>query len=171
MGSVEIRRATAADAERLCDVARETFIATFGRLYPPEDLAQFLAEAHSADQYAAWAADAANGLWLAEQHGRAVGYALAGRCTLPHPEVTPDCGELKRLYVTPATQGGGTGGLLLRTALDWLHRPGRHIWLGVFSENHGAQRLYARHGFERAGDYIFHVGRVRDLEYILRRKD
>jgi RimJ/RimL family protein N-acetyltransferase len=39
----------------------------------------------------------------------------------------------------------------------------------VWSENLGAQRFYARHGFERVGTYAFPVGRVRDLEFILRR--
>jgi RimJ/RimL family protein N-acetyltransferase len=39
----------------------------------------------------------------------------------------------------------------------------------VWSGNHGAQRFYARHGYEKVGTYEFPVGRVRDLEYILRR--
>jgi len=40
----------------------------------------------------------------------------------------------------------------------------------VWSENHGAQRLYARHGFEHVGDYDFVVGNIRDHEFILRRR-
>ena len=52
----------------------------------------------------------------------------------------------------------------------WLLRDGpRTLWVGVWSENFGAQRFYARHGFERVGTYAFPVGRVRDLEFILRR--
>ncbi len=64
----------------------------------------------------------------------------------------------------------GWGGRLLQTALDWLQREGpRTLWLGVWSENHGAQRLYARHGFHKVGDYLFPVGAINDLEFILRR--
>ena len=55
-------------------------------------------------------------------------------------------------------------------ALAWLEKDGpRTLWIGVWSENLGAQRFYARHGFGRVGSYEFPVGRVRDLEYILRR--
>ena len=50
-----------------------------------------------------------------------------------------------------------------------LFRPPRRLWIGVWSENLGAQRLYARRGFEQVGTYAFAVGRVRDHEFILRR--
>jgi ribosomal protein S18 acetylase RimI-like enzyme len=39
----------------------------------------------------------------------------------------------------------------------------------VWSENFGAQRFYARYGFEKAGEYLFPVGDTNDLEFILRR--
>jgi diamine N-acetyltransferase len=77
---------------------------------------------------------------------------------------------LKRLYVSSDVQNGGWGGTLFRTALDWLERDGpRTVWISVWSENFGAQRFYARHGFEKVGEYEFPVGRVRDREFMLRR--
>ena len=36
---------------------------------------------------------------------------------------------------------------LLDAALAWLERPGRKLWLGVWSGNSGAQKLYGRRGF------------------------
>ena len=57
----------------------------------------------------------------------------------------------------------------MRIALDWLARPGRMLWIGVWSKNLGAQRLYARHGFQKVGEYKFAVGNTRDDEFILRR--
>jgi GNAT superfamily N-acetyltransferase len=80
-------------------------------------------------------------------------------------------GELKRLYLLQQAQNGGWGGRLFQTALDWLQRDGpRTLWIGVWSRNFGAQRFYARHGFEHVGDYEFPVGSVRDHEFILRRR-
>jgi len=165
-----LRKASPADAETLTELGRTTFAETFAHLYAPKDLAAFQAEAHTPERYAAWAVDPDYGLWISEQDGRPIGYALAGPCHLPHPEVTPDCGELWRVYVRREAQGSGLGGRLLTTALDWLARPGRDLWIGVWSENHGAQRLYARHGFEKVGEYEFPVGEHRDHEFILRRK-
>ena len=66
--------------------------------------------------------------------------------------------------------GSGLGAQLLNITLDWLGGFGRRLWLGVWSENHGAQRLYARHGFEKVGEYVFKVGETRDQEFILRRE-
>jgi ribosomal protein S18 acetylase RimI-like enzyme len=43
------------------------------------------------------------------------------------------------------------------------------IVLGVFSENLGGQKFYARQGFEKIGEYYFAVGDHRDHEFILRR--
>ena len=165
-----IRRATPADAAVVGDLGRRTFAETFGHLYPPADLARFLEAAHGERRVRDDLADPASAVWLAVRDGQAVGYALAGPCALPHPDVTPASGELKRLYLLGAHQNGGLGGRLFAAALAWLQRDRpRDIWIGVWSENFGAQRFYARHGFEPAGEYGFRVGDTIDRELILRR--
>ncbi len=169
MSGVGLRSAEANDAEMLSALGRTTFTETFGYRYSAEDLGTFLITEHTPEKYAAWATDDRYGLWIAEQGGEVLGYALAGPCALPHPEVTPACGELKRIYVLAKAQGAGAGSALLRQSLDWLDKPGRKLWIGVWSENYGAQRLYARHGFEQVGTYDFMVGACRDHEFILRR--
>ena len=99
-----------------------------------------------------------------------IGYVTACPAHLPHPDVAPGDGEVQRLYILRGYQGGGRGILLLRTALEWLERDGpRTLWIGVWSENHGAQRFYARHGFEIVGEYSFMVGDHADREFITRR--
>ncbi|MGZ3404232.1 MAG: N-acetyltransferase family protein, partial [Phenylobacterium sp.] len=115
-------------------------------------------------------ADPAKASWLAEADGAAVGYASVGPCALPHSEVTPACGELKRIYLTAAWQGTGLAARLYSEAVAWLEREGpRTIWLGVWSENLKAQRFYARQGFAKVGEYGFQVGGTVDREFILRR--
>ena len=62
------------------------------------------------------------------------------------------------------------GKSLMQIAMDWLLADGpRTLWVGVWNENFGAQRFYARYGFEKAGDYLFPVGRTNDHEFIFRR--
>ena len=169
-GALVIRRAGVGDAQALAAIGRTTFAETFGHLYPPADLAAFLAESHSVEVARADLANPEKAVWLAQDNGEVVGYALAGPCKLPHPEVTPRCGELQRIYLAAGRQGGGAGSRLLRQALAWLEKDGpRRLWIGVWSENHGAQRLYARHGFEVVGAYQFVVGQTRDHELIMRR--
>src|SRR5476651_25883 len=94
-----IRRAGPADAQALAAIGQATFTETFAHLYPLEDLAAFLAEAHSVERARADLVNPAKAVWLVEADGAAVGYALAGPAKLPHPEVTPACGELDRIYL------------------------------------------------------------------------
>ena len=165
-----IRRAGPADAEVLRDLGEESFRHAFEHLYHPDDTAAYVAHAYSPERIRADLADPASGMWIVEQDGRAVGYALAGPCKLPHAEVTPDCGELKRIYFLREHQGGGLGRALFGEVMAWLQADGpRTVWIGVWSENHGAQRFYGRHGFEKVGEYDFPVGRQIDHEFIMRR--
>ena len=165
-----IRRATVGDAEALSRIGISTFTDTFGHLYPDEDLQDFLRTNYSIDECARLLGNDAYAAWLLENNGVAVGYALAGQCGLLHPEVTPDDGELKRLYLAKSARSGGWGGRLFEQALAWLERDGpRRIWISVWSENLGAQRFYARWGFSKVAEYEFAVGRVRDHEFMFRR--
>ena len=159
-----IRRAGLDDAPVLATLGARTFTESFGQLYSDEDLQAFLDESHTPAAYARVLADPGYALWLAVENGEAIGYALAGPSGLPHADVAPGDGELKRLYMLASAQGGGIG------ALEWLERDGRRtLWISVWSENYGAQRFYARYGFEHVGEYEFIVGRQRDREFIFRR--
>jgi ribosomal protein S18 acetylase RimI-like enzyme len=170
MSAPTIRRATSEDADTLSRIGAQTFTETFGHLYPVEDLAAFLVYAYGIERTRADLADPAKASWLVERDGKTIGYASAGPAGLPHDDLKPTDGELYRLYILAAHQGGGVGRRLLDTVLAWLERDGpRTLWIGVWSLNHGAQRLYRRLGFEKVGDYIFPVGQTRDEEFILRR--
>ena len=158
VGGATIRRATPVDARVLSPLSERAFTGTFGHLYSAEDLQTFLRESYAVEAYASLLADPACACWLLERDGEAVGYALAGPCGLPHADVAPGDGELKRIYLLPHAQGAGDGDRLFLAAMAWLERDGpRTLWIGVWSENHRALRFYARHGFEQA-------------EFILRRR-
>ncbi len=168
--SFVIRRAALADADLARDLTMRTFAETFGHLYPPEDLAQFFRTAYTLDAFERLLSSDTHALWLLECDQRAIGHALAGPCILPHPDAVPHDGEIQRLYILKEAHNGGWGGKLMRTALDWLERgEPRTLWIGVWSENQGAQRFYGRYGFEKVGEYLFPVGKTNDREFILRR--
>ncbi len=168
--NLSLRRATLDDADTVSSLGARTFTQTFEHLYPPEDLETFLAHAYGLERTRADLAHPDKATWLLEDDGEAIGYASAGPCDLPHDDVRPGDGELKRIYVLKEHQGGGKGSMLMHAALAWLEKDGpRPLWIGVWSENFGAQRLYERMGFAKVGEYFFPVGEVRDLEFILRR--
>jgi len=168
--NLAIRRAEPGDAAALSRIAMQTFTDTFGHMYPDEDLQDFLRTNYAVAEWTRQLSDDTYAVWLLEDDGDAVGYAQAGPCGLPHADVTPDDGELKRLYVLSRASNSGWGGRLFEQALEWLQRDGpRTIWISVFSQNLGAQRFYARWGFAKFAEYEFPVGRVRDHEFMFRR--
>lgn len=171
MTPLSVRRADANDADALTSVSRDTFVETFGHLYTPEDLAWHLDHAYAAEKYRDALEEQGAAAWLLEDEaGNVAGYAFAGPCGLPHDDVQPGDLELKRLYLRRSQHNGGWGAKLFAEAEDWMRRNGpAAIWIGVWSGNEGAQRFYARHGYEKAGEYLYPVGEARDLEFILRK--
>lgn len=169
---ITIRRATAGDAPALAVLAAETFTETFGHLYRPADLAAFLATEQTAAHYRRLIGQPDVGVWLAEAaDGTLVGFLTAGPCKLPVPGREPAAGEIRQLYLRSSIQGRGLGSALLDTGLAWLRAQGHApLYIGVWSGNHGAQRLYGRRGFEKVGEYDFPVGEHLDREYILRER-
>lgn len=169
-----IRRARPEDAEMLAFVGRRTFIETFvegfGIPYPEADLKAFLAKSFDVEATRTRLANPAEAWWVGETDGEIVAFANAGPNGLPHPEAKASHAELRRLYVSKAAQGLGLGTRLLDVSLAWMQANGDGpLWIGVWSGNLKAQKLYAAYGFEKAGEYQYPVGAWLDDEFILRR--
>jgi ribosomal protein S18 acetylase RimI-like enzyme len=163
-----LRPATLADAPALAKLGADSFVAAFGHLYRPEDLAAFLAEVHTPEAVAAEIAGEACTHRLAEEDG-----ALVAFCKLRHPtkfgEYTDarDPIELAQLYALPGYTGHGIGAQLMDWALGAARARGHDaVLLSVYAENFGAQRFYQRHGFAKIADITFRVGQHLDPEFL-----
>lgn len=174
MTDAVIRLARPEDAAALGALGRQTFIDTFvegfGIPYPEADLNAFLDASFDLEPTLKKLAEPGAAWWVADRDGELLAFANAGPNALPHPEARPEHMELRRLYVGKQAQGLGLGTKLLNLALEWMeaHSDGP-LWIGVWSGNAKAQRLYAAYGFEKAGEYEYPVGAWRDREFILRR--
>ena len=165
-----LRAATLDDAEALAELGRATFVAAFGHLYKPEDLAAFLAEYRTPAKYRAHLADPPTLIEVAEVDGRLGAFCLIvrGHRFDEQPEPRPERPVfISQLYCAPDMTGQGLGAALI----EWAIREGR-AWradamqLSVFSANFGAQRFYRRYGFEHVADIDFWVGNHRDHEFL-----
>ena len=170
MTELRLRRAHTADAAALADLGTRSFVEKFGNMYVPADLTAFLAGSHSEDAVAAEIASPAMRICLAERDG-----ALAGFCKLVMRTTWPEYAraeaiELKQLYTEPALTGVGIGARLMDWSIAEARRAGaREMQISVWSGNHGAQRFYARYGFEKVADIAFWVGEQRDEEFLFAR--
>jgi GNAT superfamily N-acetyltransferase len=121
---VKTRSAKPGDAEAVGDI----FLATRAEM-------TYLPELHTAAETRSWIRDVVLRdleVWLAEDDGRALGFAALGQDLLEH------------LYVHPQAESRGIGTALLALSKD--RRPGG-LRLWVFQKNRGARRFYERHGF------------------------
>lgn len=167
---MQLRPATQNDVPALAALGRSSFTDAFGHLYRPEDLAAFLHEVHDEDAVAEEIAgsECRHALAVAEDG------ALLGYCKLRHPSklrahsTARNPLELGQLYCAAAATGQGVGAALMDWALEQARLGGHDaIHLSVYSENHGAQRFYARYGFTKIADIHFKVGEQLDDEFLL----
>lgn len=169
--SLTLRPATPADVPALSRLGIDSFVAKFGHMYRPQDLADFLEEAHSEAAIAAEIANPDRLYRLAERDGKLLGYCKLGlKCGFPDHARGANVLELKQLYTAPDALGGGVGSALMDWAMaEFAARGADEVQLSVWSGNDGAQRFYARYGFEKVADITFRVGEQIDEEFLFAR--
>jgi len=159
---VILREALPADVPALSRLATESFIAKFGDLYRPEDLAAFLEESLSESAIAAELANPARVYRLAQgDDGALLGYCKIGlTCGFPeHARGT-----------APEATGKGIGGALMDWAMAQFTAHGAdEVQISVYAYNDGAHRFYARYGFAKVADITFKVGEQLDPEFLFAR--
>ena len=165
-----LRPASLDDLATLVEFSRQAFADSFRQLYAPEDLTAFLEDWRSTERISANIADPDASLTLAEEYGALLGYCLIffGKGFQERPAPQPlRPAFLSQLYCASATTGRGVGSALMDHALDESRQRGCDaVQLSVYSENFGAQRFYARYGFQKVADIDFWVGRHRDDEFL-----
>lgn len=171
MSEFILRTATPADIPALSKLGMDSFVATFGHMYSAKDLADFLQAAHSPDALAGELANPARLYCLAELDGELLGYCKLGlACGFPEYTRGENALELKQLYTAAGKTGMGIGKALMDWAMAELTARGAdEVQLSVWSGNHGAQKFYARYGFEKVADITFQVGEQLDDEFLFAR--
>lgn len=171
MTDLILRPAARADTAALSDLATRAFVAKFGHLYRPEDLASFLIESLSEPAIAAELANPDRVYRLAERGGELVGYCKIGlTCGFPEHARGQRVMELKQLYTAPEATGGGIGGQLMDWAMsEFAARGADEVQISVYAYNDGGHRFYRRYGFDKVADITFRVGEHLDEEFLFAR--
>lgn len=172
---MQVRRATGADAEGLAALAAITFPLACPPHTTDAAKAAFIAANLSATNFAAYLADPARALFVAEADGALLGYTMlvagepadadvAAAITL-RPAV-----ELSKCYVHPDAHGGGIASALMAASVEQARSTGAAgMWLGVNQENARAQAFYGKHGFARIGVKRFLVGDRYEDDFVFER--
>jgi GNAT superfamily N-acetyltransferase len=91
-------------------------------------------------------------LLVAREHGRAIGYAMVAVARdASHNWAVDAAASVETLCVLPGHRGAGLGSALMDRVREEARAAGLDLLLlGVVAGNEGAERFYARQGFEPA---------------------
>lgn len=160
------------DIPALSAFAVDAFVATFGSIYPSEDLATFLAEWNSPAQLAAQLIDPAYAVALMRtDDGAIAGFAKLGPVDFDLPTGQPRAGaiELHQLYLAESAKGTGVADALMWWTITEARARGHAVlYLSVYTDNPRAQAFYRRYAFVDVGRNAFRVGNHIDEDRIWR---
>ena len=157
----------------VADLARASFRATFGHLYPVDERAAFLNDWNAPDRLAAQLADPVWAIRVSrDAAGAPTGLLKLGPVDLPLPAGEPrdprDI-ELHNLYMADTARGTGAAAALMQFTMDHARAAGAaRLYLSVYIDNHRAQAFYRRYGFVEIGRNPFRVGSTVDDDRIWR---
>ncbi len=167
-----VRRAGAADAAVLHEVAAATFPLACPPDSRPEDIQAFINVHLTVDAFARYLADPARTILVAETGGEPAGYAML-IAEEPHdPDVAAavirrPTVELNKFYVMPGQHGRGVAQTLMAATVDEAARRGAvSVWLGVNNQNGRANRFYERSGFATVGTKRFRLGDRLESDFV-----
>lgn len=157
---ITLRPCDAADAAALALIGQATFLETYSDVLPGPHIIAHCKSAHSMELYAAWLADPAFRIWLAELQpgGAPVGFMVLAPPDLPM-DIAPGDLEIKRIYLLSKFQGNGVGRRMVDAAAEYgKAREAQRLLLGVYTKNHSAIQFYQRTLFSIVGSRTFNVG-------------
>jgi ribosomal protein S18 acetylase RimI-like enzyme len=166
---VTMRQAKPGDEHALSLLGSAAFLETYAELLPGADLIEFIQTKHSAQHYAAWLADPAVIIWLAESASKCpVGYLVMTPATLPVGAPDPRDLEIQRIYLLTGYHRSGLGHKLMSMAFARAVTAGANrIVLGVHNDNARALAFYRRHGFAVIDGRKFQVGTALCCDLVL----
>ncbi|KAF4548664.1 Hypothetical protein D9617_26g078770 [Elsinoe fawcettii] len=159
--AISVRKAKVEDAAQIAGTARHVFSISFGHTVTKDQLAKYLDETYTAELMAKEIQDSTKQMLVAvDASDRVAGFILMVRdsdeeCVRSYEKRV----EMLRFYVHTDYHGQGVG-KALATELENIARAEgmKHIWLGVWENNHKAQAVYKKMGFKKVGQHVFDLG-------------
>ena len=157
---MELREATAADADAIAAVGTETWHDTYDDIMGPETVADLTDDWYDPGTVAGYFDDDSFRAHVAETDGVVVGYAYSR----PDPD-DESLWHLPALYVLPERQGDGLGARLLdRVETDARDAAAETVRLVVLAAN-DSRAFYEHHGYEQVDERDEEITGTRELVY------
>jgi diamine N-acetyltransferase len=167
---IQIRKATAADAELIADLSRTTFYDAFAKDNTKENMDDFMNHVFTKDALMQEVLNNDGIFILAFDGEEAVGYARMREQNKEQIPVGENAVEIARIYSTQTSIGKGVGPALMKACLDTAKEMKKSvIWLGVWEKNLRAIAFYQKWGFEKFGEHIFPIGTDPQTDWLMKK--
>ncbi len=167
--NLNIRAAQKSDLDALLVFSKRTFVATYGHLNTPENMADYIKTNFDKTAFAKEFESPSNDFTLAFVGEQLVAYT---KTRTDHPQDLLDDYrqiELERIYVDEAYKGQKIGQIMLEHCLDAARDEGFEVlWLGVWSKNEAALRFYKKMNFEQFDTHLFQLGDDLQTDYLMK---
>lgn len=165
---MNIRYATAADAQMLAELGAKTFRDTFTRANTPEDMDAYLKASFSPDIQFRELSEPDVIFLIAESEGNPIGYAQLVMNSKHESIKGARPLELRRIYASQEYLGKGVGKELMKATIEEARQRGCDcVWLGVWEKNQKAIDFYKKWSFHVVGFHTFVLGEDQQNDFVM----
>jgi diamine N-acetyltransferase len=167
---INIRIATAEDADLIADLSRTTFYDSFARFNTKENMELFMNEQFTREKLLEEPGMPGNIFLLAFLDEELVAYARLRESANPPGLENVSVIELARIYAVKQVIGKGAGSALMKQCIELSIKNNKQVlWLGVWEHNHPAIDFYTRWGFEKFGEHEFILGTDVQTDWLMKK--
>ncbi len=167
--SIHIEQANEGQAELVAELARKTFIETYGETSNPENLQLYVDKHFTVEQIDVELAKAGFRFYIAWINGKPVGFTKIRKDRQPRGISGHKTMEIERIYVLQEFQGFSVGKELMKMVKDLARQEGEQVlWLQVWQKNDKAIQFYRKAGFVVYETTSFEFGREIHQDFLLR---
>lgn len=157
------------DLATLQYLSKKTFLDAFASANTEEDMQAYLEKAFSEAQISEELHDPKTTFYFLQWQDKILGYCKVKRGLPSNLAEEGAALEICRLYVVQEFQGQQLGQLMLdKIIASAREQQLDFVWLGVWSQNSGAIRLYEKNGFVQIGSYTFMLGSDPQTDFIMK---
>jgi diamine N-acetyltransferase len=159
MDTIDIKRVTVNDIDRLEKIGRQTFSETFSAGNTQDNMKRYLEDRFSIERLTAELNNKNSEFYFATLDNTIIGY-LKLNFGPSQTELKDDKAlEIERIYVLKTFQGKKVGQMLYEKAIQIAKQTNvDYVWLGVWDQNPRAINFYKKNGFVEFDKHIFKLG-------------
>ncbi|MEJ5103035.1 GNAT family N-acetyltransferase [Chryseobacterium sp. MYb328] len=158
---IQVRTATAEDAQHIALLGRITFTETFSEHFrDPKDLFDYFERTFSVSKIRNSIQNPNNKFWIAFWNELPIGYAkLKAHSPIDFISSTA-ASQLQKIYVLKEFLDKKAGKALMDELMtSFENSDQKYIWLSVLNSNERALQFYDKNGFTKVGKHQFSIGK------------